>query len=70
MHFFVFTPKIRSYRVSKRGGGISTFIFKIGHTEFFSSKGAKIGRNRDFNVMAVRNTGFWEVHETPYIIHG
>ena len=26
--------------------------------------------NRDFEVLAVRNTGFWEVVETPYIIHG
>ena len=30
----------------------------------------KSAETHDFQVLEVRNTGFWEAAETPYIIHG
>ena len=38
--------------------------------EHFVQKVPKWAEIRDFQVLAVRNTDFWEAVETLYIIHG
>ena len=52
-------------------GGDIPFSFSksviLGH---LGSKVLKSAETHDFQVLELRNTGFWEAVETPYIIHG
>ena len=59
-----------NFESSLWGGGILFSFLKsviLGH---LGSKVLKSAETHDFQVLELRNTGFWEAVETPYIIHG
>ena len=52
------------------GGDIPISAWKVVKIEDLVQKVPKLAKNRDFQVLAVRNTDFWRTDETPYILDG
>ena len=52
------------------GGDIQFSFLKMAIMGHLDQKVLKSAKTRYFQVLTARNTGFWEVDKTPYIIHG
>ena len=64
------TDTLTIFESSFWGGAEALLFLKIVIRNFLVQKVPELAKNRDFHVLAVRNTGFQKVDETPYIIHG